>query len=126
VTDTTVTNTMTKPILHICTTCRGGHAEAEGAKRRGQVLFDAVADLLADENDVDLRGVECLAICAQGCSAALAMPGRWSYLLHGLEPDHAADLLVYARSYAASATGTVMPSRRPASLRDVIHGRVPA
>jgi predicted metal-binding protein len=53
------------------------------------------------------------------------MPGKWSYLLGNLDAAHAADLLTYAGSYIASATGTVLPSRRPASLREMVIGRLP-
>ena len=74
---------------------------------------------------VELREVSCLASCERGCAAAIAMPGKWSNLLGFLSPALAPDLLAYAGAYAASATGTVMPSRRPASLRALILGRVP-
>jgi predicted metal-binding protein len=53
------------------------------------------------------------------------MPGKWTYVLGNLRPEHAADLLTYARAYAASPTGTVMPSRRPPSLARVVLARVP-
>jgi predicted metal-binding protein len=38
----------------------------------------------------------------------------------------AGDLLTYAASYAASPTGALMPSRRPAALKAAMIGRVPA
>ena len=53
------------------------------------------------------------------------MPGKWSYLLGGLEAGHATDLLEYAAIYAASANGVVMPSKRPASLGSAVDGRIP-
>ena len=40
-------------------------------------------------------------------------------------PDMAGDLIAYSQAYAASANGTVMPSRRAPSLRNVILGRLP-
>ncbi len=66
-----------------------------------------------------------MANCERGCSAALAMPGKWTFFLGHLTPEHAADLLAYAAAYAAHATGTIMPSRRPASLRHAVLGRIP-
>lgn len=54
------------------------------------------------------------------------MPERWTWLLGHLGPEKAEDILAYARHYAASAKGTVMPSRRPATLADMVLGRVPA
>jgi predicted metal-binding protein len=88
----------------------------------------AVTRALADAPDaaVSVREVTCLAACDHGCSAALTAPGKWSYLLGRLTLGHAADLLTYGAAYAAHATGTVLPSKRPASLRDVVLGRMPA
>lgn len=53
------------------------------------------------------------------------MPGKWTYLLGFLSPDHAADLLTYGATYASSPNGTVLPSRRPASLERAVIGCVP-
>ncbi len=114
------------PRLIVCTTCRAGRPPAEGETPRGAHLHAALADLIAARGaDVELREVACMANCERGCSAALAMPRKWTFLLGHLTPDHAADLLAYAAAYAAHATGTIMPSRRPESLRNAVVGRVP-
>jgi len=92
------------------------------------LLHDALKALIASQDppaSVDLREVACLANCERGCSAAITMPGKWTYLLGHLHEPDAADLLAYAAAYAASATGTVLPSRRPAALRNMIIGRIP-
>ena len=114
--------------LHICTTCRAGTERLEGVPVPGTVLHDRVERLLAEAAvpGLRLRAVECLAVCNQGCSASIAMPGKWSYLLGRLTPDKAADLVAFAATYRDSRTGTVMPSRRAASLADMILGRVPS
>jgi predicted metal-binding protein len=114
-----------RPRLIVCTTCRAGRALADGEIPPGAQLHAAVQALLAHSAAVDLRDVACLANCDRGCSAAIAMPGKWTYLLGRLDPTLARDLLIYAGIYAASANGTVMPSRRPASLREIVMGRVP-
>ncbi len=111
--------------LHICTTCQGGMTLVSGERPMGRHLHDAVAAALAATHDVDLRETSCLANCERGCSAVLSMPGRWTYLLGRLTPDLAADLAAYARTYAESRNGTVMPSRRAPGLRDVVMGRIP-
>jgi len=91
------------------------------------VLHAALRARLDDQGAtrIDLRAAACLANCDRGCSAAIAMPGKWTYLLGFLDPALADDLLVYAESYARSETGIVLPSRRPASLRNMIIGRIP-
>jgi len=119
--------TDSQPELHICTTCRAGLPLVEGEPVLGRRLFDRVAALLATHPapPVALRPVVCLGNCTQGCSAAVTQPGKWSYLLGHLTPDHAADLVDYGRAFAASENGTVWRSGRAASLRDAIVARIP-
>ncbi len=114
------------PTLHVCTTCRAGQALADSDPRPGQIMLDSVAALLDPQAPaVELREVVCLSSCDNGCAAAISAPGKWTYLLGRLEPGMAADVLQYAETYARSATGTVLPSRRPASLARVVLGRMP-
>ncbi len=115
-------------VLHVCITCRAGRTLAEGEPPPGRLLHEAVARARggAPDTPVEVREVTCLAACDQGCSAALTGPGKWGYLLGRLTLGHAADLLAYGAAYAASASGAVLPSRRPASLRTVVLGRLPA
>jgi predicted metal-binding protein len=120
-----------RPILHICVTCRGGQALALDAlaldpKPPGAQLHDALAQMnAAAGGPVDIRQVSCLAACDRGCTAAIAMPGRFSYLLGGLSPQTAEDVFDYALRYAASKTGLVLPSKRAESLRHAVLGRFP-
>ncbi len=114
-----------RPTLHVCTTCRTGLPMAEGQTPPGRFMHDAVARHPA-AGTVDLREVACLALCDNGCAAAITMPGKWSYLLGRLDTTLVGDLLDYAASYARSATGTVLPSKRPPSLARIVLGRLPA
>ena len=118
--------TALRPTLHVCTTCRAGREPIAGEAVAGQVLFNRLEGLLSADDSVRLRPVACLASCARGCSATISMPGKWTYLLGGLNADIAPDLLTYGAAYAASKTGTLMPSRRPASLADAVVARFPA
>ncbi|MDD2862799.1 MAG: DUF1636 domain-containing protein [Acidiphilium sp.] len=111
------------PCFHVCVTCRAGLPLEPGGVPMGALLHEAMAAL---GGPVELRGVECLATCERGCAATISMPGKWTYLLGGLRPEMAGDLLDYARSFAASKTGTIMPSRRAESLKDMILARFPA
>ncbi|MBS0986748.1 MULTISPECIES: DUF1636 family protein [Acetobacter] len=120
------------PILHVCLTCRRGGPAMD--RPPGAQLYDRLLALTDAEKVQDpalipaaeIRGVECLASCDRGCTAAIAMKGRWTWLMGHLGPEKAEDILTYARLYAASKKGTVMPSRRPAALSDMVLGRVPA
>jgi predicted metal-binding protein len=122
---------MTKPCrphLIVCMTCRAGHTLADGETPQGALLHAQLSELLAqtpDDPPVELLTTTCMANCEHGCSGAITMPGKWTYVLGHLSPGLAADLLIYAAAYAAAPTGTVMPSRRPASLGKVVIARVP-
>lgn len=119
---------LSRPRLIICTTCRAGETQAENEPTAGARLHAAIERTIARSPvtaEVELQQISCLANCDRGCSGAITMPGKWTYLLGFLSPDHVADLLTYGAAYAASLNGTVLPSRRPASLRNVVIGRVP-
>ena len=113
---------MSQAELHVCITCRAGEKPVSGEPVLGLRLFEAVAAL---QGPTMLRSVVCLGNCAQGCSAAVSQPGKWSYLLGHMGPGHAADLVAYAAAYAASDNGTVWRSQRADSLRDAIVARIP-
>ena len=102
--------------LHVCFTCRSVPSHRPRAMRATGSSCSTRCAASRPEG-VALRPVECLANCARGCSAAISMPGKWSYLLGGLTPSWRRTCCAYAPSYAQSRTGTVMPSRRAASLR---------
>jgi len=115
-----------RPRLAVCVTCKAGQEVADGEVRAGKRFFDALDALCAKgEAPVDLLPVECLSLCERGCSAAISLDGKWSYLLAGLSEDVAEDVLTYARSYAMSKTGLVLPSKRPAALAAMVAGRMP-
>jgi predicted metal-binding protein len=111
------------PTLHVCTTCRAGQALPEDGVPPGQHLFDAIAARATP--DIHVMPVKCLSSCDDGCAAAISAPGKWTYLLGRLEPAMVSDLLTYAATYAQHPTGTVLPSKRPASLARMILGRMP-
>jgi predicted metal-binding protein len=114
-----------KPVLHVCVTCRAGEPLESGQVPPGRHLFEAVQSALGADPVAELHEVACLSSCEAGCAAAISQPGKWTYLLGRLEPSLVPDLLTYAASYAAHRTGTVLPSKRPATLARMILGRMP-
>ncbi|MCE2575882.1 DUF1636 domain-containing protein [Komagataeibacter sp. FNDCR2] len=110
--------------VHVCVTCRRGLPASDSPQ--GRQLHDALAALATGNPEIVVHAVNCLAMCDSGCAAVVATPGKWGWLLAGLGPEKAADLLTYIAAYATSRSGTVMPSRRPASLSDMVRGRFPA
>jgi predicted metal-binding protein len=113
------------PTLYVCVTCRAGLPLPEDGVPPGQYMHDAIA-AHGNAGLVALQAVKCLSSCDHGCAAAIAMPGKWRYLLGRLDPSLAGDLLDYAATYAAHPTGTVLPSKRAASLAHMVLGRMPA
>ena len=120
------TLTEPRPRLAVCVTCRAGREIDDDAPRPGRILFETLSALCAGADaPVDLLPVECLSLCDDGCSAAISIQGKWSYLLGELDAALAGDILTYARAYGTSKTGLVLPSRRPASLATMVKGRMP-
>ena len=120
-----------RPVLHICMTCQpaGQPSGVPGEPTEGSQLHDAVVERLRArdlEASIRVNPVNCMANCEQGCSLAIASPGKWAYLAGFLNADLADDVIDYALVYDKSRTGVVMPSKRAASLRDVMVARVPA
>ncbi len=115
-----------RPVLHVCVTCRAGEVCEDGVSLPGERLHGALEQLNAAAGaPVELRPIACLAACDRGCTAAISMPGQFGYLLGGLSAGIAGDVLDYAQRYSAAANGFVLRSKRAASLRDSILGRIP-
>ncbi len=116
------------PVLHVCVTCKADQLCEADEERPGLQVYQAIAREIHEQGAserIALRPVSCLAACARGCTATIFMPGKFGYLLGGLTPAQATDVLAYAEAYAVSATGLVLPSRRAASLRHAILARYP-
>lgn len=114
------------PRLAVCVTCRAGQVDDPDAVRPGRRLYEALeARCTGEDAAATLMPVECLSLCDHGCSAAISAAGKWSYLLGGLTEEMGNDLLTYARAYAVSRTGLVLPSKRPASLATMVRARMP-
>jgi predicted metal-binding protein len=92
----------------------------------GAALHDRVKALMEADEPFRLEAAKCLSRCGEGCSLAVTAPGKWGYLMSRLAPENAADILTYARAYAAHETGALLPSRRPESLKNTVVGRIPA
>ncbi|GAJ30616.1 DUF1636 family protein [Acidomonas methanolica] len=113
-------------VLTVCVTCRRGLSPSElgEAPLPGRLLYEALQTRLS-EGEVLLRPVECMSSCNRGCMAAASMPGKWTFLLAGMGPEKADDLVEWVKLYSASKTGMVPVSKRPASLADMVIARLP-
>ncbi|EEW24743.1 DUF1636 family protein [Rhodobacter ferrooxidans] len=115
---------MPRAVLHVCTTCRRGDP-VEDAPRPGALLLAALQAEGLPEG-VELRGVECLSACSNGCAVALSAAGKWSYVYGNLDPVlHAPAILEGAAAYAQAADGLVPWRQRPEIFRKQSLARIP-
>ncbi len=113
--------------LTVCRTCRPGDSgpqiEPPGAAL-GRCVRDAIARL-DTEGLVEARAIACLSSCGRACSATVAAPGKFSYVVGGLEPADAEALVIFALRHAESVDGVTAWRERPEKIRKNTVARVP-
>jgi len=113
--------------LFVCITCRGsvapeGDAVPQDAIRPGARLYEA----LKARSEIEVVPVECLSNCTRSCTAAVAAPGKWTYIVGHLDPDRDVDdMLQFARAHHATADGLTVWRERPEHVRKNTVARVP-
>ncbi len=89
-----------------------------------QALAEAMKN--GEAGGVELVPVECLSGCKRSCTVALAAPGKWSYVIADLDPvRHAADILAFAKAYAAHPEGVPVWRERPEIVKRSVLARIP-
>lgn len=110
--------------LLVCTRCLAGAEKEEIAARPGAVLAQRLAQSLPD--GVQLREVECLSNCSQGCTIALRGGNRWTYIFGRIAADgDLAPILDGVQKYAATLDGLVPWRERPEHFRKNCIARIP-
>jgi len=111
--------------IFVCVTCRGpDDAEA----RPGRDFYEALGERLknGDATSIQVVPVECLSICKRPASVALAAPGKWTYVITGLEPaPHVEDIVTAAKQHALSRDGVPPWRERPECFRRNVVSRTP-
>ena len=112
--------------LYVCTTCVRDLRLAPGEPSRGQRLADEVQWRL-DGGDGDggigtdprlhFIKVPCLNGCLSPCNVALRASGKFNLRFSRLEPDDAAAVLDFVRTYLDHPTGDVPEVQWPEALR---------
>lgn len=110
--------------LHVCTTCRAGELDVEGTPRPGARLHAALVAAAVPET-VQIKPIECLSACSQGCAVALSARGRWSYVYGRLSESDAAEILIGAAAYARAPDGIAPWRERPTIFRKQSLARIP-
>ena len=114
-------------VVFVCTACRLVVEDGDGAANRPGLAFaDGLREKLAGDPAVEVRAVECLAVCKRPCTVALIADGKWTYLVGDLDRSrHMDDVAAMARAYAASENGIVAWRERPQCFRSGVIARVP-
>ena len=111
--------------IFVCVTCRGSN---DPAARPGRDFYEALGERLAHNDAPALRvvPVECLSICRRPTSVALTAPGKWTYVLTGLEgAAHVEDILTSAKLHASSQDGVPAWRDRPECFKRNVVSRTP-
>lgn len=110
--------------IYVCQTCRIVGQDPEGDVRPGALLHHALlAEPLPD--GVEIRAVDCLSACSQGCSVALSGRGKWTYVYGRMTQADAREILDGAARYDASNDGIVPWRERPEIFRKQSLARIP-
>ncbi len=114
-------------VVYVCTSCRRRLGEGDGDfDQPGAALAERVRVLLEDNPAIEVRTVDCLAVCKRPCTIALAADDKWTYLIGDLDDvSHPGDVAAAARAYAASESGIVPWRERPQTFRKGVIARVP-
>ena len=114
-------------VVFVCTACRLVVEDGAGAENRPGIAFaEALREKLSGDAAIDVRTVECLAVCKRPCTVALIAEGKWTYLVGDLDSAaHMDDVAAMARAYAASENGIVAWRERPQCFRSGVIARVP-
>lgn len=115
-------------VIYVCTTCRQPD-DPDELPRPGAALAAATA-LAAENTNIAVQPLHCLANCKRGCSAVMrridASAPAWTYVFGHLDPEADAQALVEGARLLAQSTDGLMPWRgRPDALKRGLIARVP-
>lgn len=111
--------------LLVCSTCRKGEIADPDVPRPGAVLHAGLANVELPEG-IQVRAVECLSNCSQGCTIAVRSEGRWTYIYGNIDPATQLETVVDGVTrYASTKDGLVPWRERPEHFRKNCIARIP-
>jgi predicted metal-binding protein len=103
--------------LQVCTAC---------GEESGRRLYDALLARSTDFPEIDVRPVDCLAVCERPVTLAFQAAGGWTYIVGDADPARDLDdILAAARVVAESPHGIPAMDDRPPFFRTGVIARVP-
>jgi len=115
--------------IYVCVSCR---ISIEGDEcnfdRPGGALACTIKGCLSDAGaaDIEVKPVECLAVCTRPCTIALTGEDKWTYVVGDLDAQaHASEIAAAAQLFAASGDGIIPWKERPLPFRKGVIARIP-
>ncbi len=105
--------------LQVCVTCLGDNKEKLGAE------FYAELENKIDRAKIELKPVECLAVCKRPATVAVSQEGKWLYMIGDLHISDIDDLFAYIKAYDNSPNGRPPISERPEVIQKGTIARLP-
>ena len=123
-------NSITKPTLFVCKSCV--HSSEKRAKNQpadGTILLDNL-NRLCDEKlaseELEIKPVECLWACGQGCVVSVSSSDKPTYLFVNLAKEESpAALLKFMQLYIKNRKGNVAWKKLPKLLQSAIFASIP-
>ncbi len=112
--------------LQVCVLCGEADSGDPQAVPAGRHLYEALLQAGADTLEIEILPVDCLAVCDRPVTLAFQAPGKWCYLVGGVDPAcDVDDILAAAKAVADSPQGIPAMDDRPTFFRKGVIARVP-
>lgn len=109
-------------VIDVCIACRSEKSD----RLAGKELFEALTDATRDRPSVEIRPVDCFAVCDRPVTLALRKKDGWTYLLGdvaGVETTE--DIITAAEAVGRAPSGVPPLKERPPFFRRGVIGRLP-
>ena len=112
-----------KPVVvSVCVTCK----TTDGSPFDGTEMYDAVKAAIGNDDDIQIRPVQCLSVCKRPATVAITSPDGYTFLFGDLQADTGpAALASFVQSYRNADYGLVPWRERAEVLRKGMVARVP-
>jgi predicted metal-binding protein len=121
---------MPKHILFVCQSCHRSSEElAENQPSDGSILLDQI-NSLCNQNfsseQLEIKPVECLWACSQGCVVSVSSSNKPTYLFVNLPlQESPTALLEFLQLYIRSRKGNIAWKKFPKLLQDAMFAQIP-
>jgi predicted metal-binding protein len=121
---------MSKHTLFVCQSCHQSSEQlAENQPSDGSVLLEKINRLCSEKflsNQLEIKPVECLWACSQGCVVSLSSSKKNTYLFVNLPPQESPiALLEFIQLYIKSRKGFIAWKKFPKLLQAAIFAQIP-